>query len=140
MECHPEIASQFLATRSLGGNFAGSTPNKQHFKHTYLQQECCNMGPSAQTSCEMEEVRQMGIHEECCGEGCQIEEIHESCDSWRWDMKEDWEETRKTQDWRPASPFMDVGGKPIQPNANAFGANPFANGGDLPDFNGGIKK
>jgi len=132
MECHPEIAAEFLATRSLGGNFNGKTPNRKHWKHTYLQHECCGMGDinTRQATCEFEEIKQMAIHEECCGEGCRIEEIHESCDSWRWDMFEDWEETRKTQDWRPPSPFS-VGGAPIGAFAknDGWGAKPFANAG-----------
>ena len=127
MLCHKEIAAQMLSARSMGGTWAGSTPNRAKWKHTYIQHECCGMADNkiwdgyrhaAKNSCNLEEISQMNLQEECCHEGCRVEEIYEGCGAWRWDMKENFEEERKTQTWRPEfqqseRDNMNVGGQNI---------------------------
>lgn len=113
MLCHKEIAAQMLTARSMGGSWAGSTPNRAKWKHTYIQHECCGSADNglwdgyrhaSKNSCSLEEIGQMALQEECCHEGCRVEEIYEGCGSWRWDMKENYEEERKTQSWK-SDPF-----------------------------------
>jgi len=52
-------------------------------KHTFLVRECC--GDEAE--CDQMEIAESHLAEECCNEGCRIEEIVEMCGTWRWDYK-----------------------------------------------------
>lgn len=105
MMCKKEIATQVLRSGPKANLFRGSHPNKARWKHTFIAAECCDKpfgnDVLAQGSCDNEEVKGMGLSEECCHEGCMIEEVHEGCEAWRWNMKMDWREERKTQYWRP---------------------------------------
>ena len=53
------------------------------YHQTTMHDECCGAG------CELDEIKQHYLQEECCGEGCRVEEIYETCHSWKWDENTD---------------------------------------------------
>ena len=87
------MASDFLG----GGSFrdtlinggSGNMKNRRKYKHTFIQQECCDV-MGGDSNCNIAEITESNLQEECCQEGCVIEEITENCGSWRWDIKEGW--------------------------------------------------
>lgn len=81
--CSKENATDFLGS--------GNKRDRSIWKHTYIQQECCGIGSNGK-DCLLDEIQQSYLQEECCGEGCRLEEIHEDCGAWRWDMYEGVEE------------------------------------------------
>ena len=88
--CNKKTATNILSS--------GTTYDRKIYKHTYIQAECCadinapkGSGPN-QSDCELKELGQSYLQEECCREGCRLEEIHESCGAWRWDRRESFEE------------------------------------------------
>ena len=96
LTCGKSVAAQFLHL-----SYEGKTPDRSQYKHTYIQRECCGINGHTRgrngkkirkDSCDLEEITQSFMHEECCQEGCRVEEIYENCGAWRWDMKENWEE------------------------------------------------
>merc|ERR1712048_826406 len=50
-------------------------------RKTYLMKECCG----AQDGCSPNEIFETHLTEECCHEGCMVEEIVEDCGIWRND-------------------------------------------------------
>lgn len=54
--------------------------NRPGYHHTSVHNECCGS-----STCDLAEIKQSYLQEECCGEGCRVEEIYESCHSWKWD-------------------------------------------------------
>jgi len=58
-------------------------------KHTFLVKECCG----TEQDCDMNEIHESHLSEECCNEGCRIEEIVEMCGTWRWDYKDNKKDT-----------------------------------------------
>lgn len=80
--CPPTEAKSLLSSTKLR-SFGGKTnkKNTRFQKHTFLQRECCSDGQE----CNQFELHETNLSEECCKEGCRLEEIVESCGSWRWD-------------------------------------------------------
>lgn len=81
-----ERAASFL--KSVHEKYQGDdmmrSGGRKRRKHTFLVKECC--GDDA--SCDMNEIHESHLSEECCNEGCRIEEIVEMCGTWRWDYKD----------------------------------------------------
>lgn len=94
LEYDRNLASDFLGGGSfrdalINGGSGNNGKNRRKYKHTFLQQECCDtMG--GDSTCDYQEIGESNLQEECCQEGCVIEEITENCGSWRWDLKEGW--------------------------------------------------
>lgn len=87
---YDEALAKISCTKPMANDFLkgpSSDKDRKIWKHTYIQNECCDMG-DGNGSCEMDEIQSSYLQEECCNEGCRLEEIHEDCGAWRWDMKE----------------------------------------------------
>ena len=88
------MASDFLGGGAsyrdiLVSGGSGKMKNRRKYKHTFIQQECCDV-MGGDSTCDYQEIGETNLQEECCQEGCVIEEITENCGSWRWDRKEGW--------------------------------------------------
>lgn len=72
---HEKYSDDDLLMRSGG---------RKRRKHTFLVKECCG----TEQNCDINEIHESHLSEECCNEGCRIEEIVEMCGTWRWDYKD----------------------------------------------------
>ena len=83
MSCSKNSANNFLSSRSIMADLKGAKYDRKNWKHTSVDQECC-----VGLACTVDEVNESYLFEECCQEGCVLEEVEESCQSWRWDKKD----------------------------------------------------
>lgn len=74
-------ALKFL--KSIHEKFGGTDMRSLRKKprKTYLMKECCG----AVDGCTVNEIYESHLNEECCHEGCMVEEIVEDCGVWRND-------------------------------------------------------